>query len=427
MNRTPACKYASSQAHRCAVVFLIIGVTSFVSVRGEDAAARAARAGELTVVKNQRVLHLRGNDVKERGFAHGYFLAEQIRDDIDASLISLPNFSPQKFENRLEPWAAAKFEWDADSAAELDGVFEGMAARLGDSGLQSKSMGRAYTRKDLAAINVLADYFGPACSGFTVWDKRSAGGKVLHGRNLDFPIGQKPIADQVLFVSEAIDKQGSSPARRPWIGLGWPGLIVQFSGMNNAGLSACIHDGYNTDHGASTGPYAPRGLVLRRILESVDPSESDAAEAAAKIASQKPSACGNLFHLSWPAAAAQKFKSTPAAVLEFQPSSTKVTIRRMDDSGALIVTNHFRALHKPEECARYKSISDGLEMLDKADKKVGLSEARKLLMSAEQPVAAHSVYFFPDTLEFDIALTKDNVMSPHVAPVAFTFAELFSK
>jgi hypothetical protein len=197
--------------------------------------------------------------------------------------------------------------------------------------------------------------------------------------------------------------------------------------MNNAGLSACIHDGYNTDRTVTGGPYVARGMVLRRILETVDPSESDPADAAAKIASEKASACGNLFHLSWPTAAALKNKSTPAAVLEFQPSSTNVVIRRMDDSGTLVVTNHFRSLHKAEECARYKAISDGLELLDKAGKKIGLPEARKLLMSAEQAVAAHSVYFFPDTLEFDIALTQENVMAPHVAPIAFSFAELFGK
>jgi hypothetical protein len=426
MNPNQACKYALSQACRCALTVLLF---TALSLHAEDAAARAARAGELKVIKNQRVLFLRGDDVKERGFAHGYFLADQIRDDIDSALISLPNFSPQKFETRMLPWANSKFDWDTDASAELDGVFDGMAARLGESGIQSASLKRPFTRKDLAAINVLADYFGPACSGFTVWDNRSVDGKVLHGRNLDFPIGPKPIADQVLFINEAIPKSASSPARMRWIGLGWPGLIVQFSGMNNAGLTACIHDGYNTDRAASVpkGDYAPRGMVLRRILETVDPADSDPAEAAAKIAGEKLSACGNLFHLSWPAAAAQKNNTTPAAVLEFEPSSTKVVIRRMDDSGALVVTNHFRLLNKSAECARYKAISDGLELLAKADRKVGLPEARKLLMSAEQPVAAHSVYFFPDTLEFSIALTKDNVMAPHVAPVAFSFAELFAK
>ena len=51
-------------------------------------------------------------------------------------------------------------------------------------------------------------------------------------------------------------------------------------------------------------------------------------------------------------------------------------------------------------------------------------EARKLLMSAEQPVAAHSVYFFPDKLELQIALTKNNIMSPRVAPVEFSMKEL---
>jgi hypothetical protein len=393
----------------------------------QDAAARAASAGQLSAVNGQRTLHLYGSDVKERGFAHGYFLAEQIRDDFDAALTSLPMFGPQKFEAKLLPWEQSHFEWDADSTAELDGVYEGMLARLGADGMKSKVLERAYTRKDIAAVNVIADYFGPACSGFTAWGSRTEGGVVIHGRNLDFPIGRKPIADQVLFISDPLPKRDASPARLQWICLGWPGLIVQFSGMNSSGLVACVHDGYNVNPGDKGTGYVPRGLLLRRILECVDPAQTEPAEAAAKLVAAKPTACGNLFHLSWPGAAAKKYTETPSAVLEFDPADQTPKIRRMDGSDTLVVTNHFRVLNKPVTCDRFTKITDGLELLKKAERKIGQGEAQKLLMAAEQPVAAHSIYFYPDSLEFRIALTKENVMSPHVPPVAFSFKELVEK
>ncbi len=393
----------------------------------EDGASRAAKAGALATVNGQRVLHIYGGDIKERGFAHGYLLAEQIRDDFDAAMKSLPYFSGQKFETMLVPFAQSRFEWDADSTAELDGIYEGMLARLGDAGMKSAVLERPYNRKDIAAINVIADYFGPACSGFAVWNSRTEGGAVVHGRNLDFPIGRKPVSDQVLFVTDALPKRDAAPARMQWICLGWPGLIVQFSGMNSAGLVACIHDGYNINHGDKGSGYVARGLMLRRILESVDPAASEPAEAASKIVAQKPTACGNLFHLSWPSADAKKFGVTPSAVLEFDPADQTPKIRRMDASDALVVTNHFRVLCTPVECKRYDNITDGLELLKKASRKIGQGEAQKLLMAAEQPVAAHSVYFYPDTMEFRIALTKENVMSPHVPPTAFTFKALFEQ
>ena len=413
-----------SEGRRIVLALQVIVLAALPSLRAEDTAARAAHAGTLETIHGQQVLHLFSNDVKERGFAHGYYLAEKIRDDFDAAIVSLPMFGAKKFETGLLPWSK-KFVWDADAETEFDGVYSGMLARLGEDGLKSKVLGRAYTRADVAAVNVIADYFGPACSGFTVWDARTEGGAVVHGRNLDFPIGAKPIDDQVLFVSEPLAKTGSSPARMAWVGLGWPGLIVQFSGMNSAGVVICLHDGMNVKSGDKGAGYQSRGLLLRRILESLDPQKDEPAAAAAKMIAEKPVACGNLFHISWPGAIAKMYKETPSAVLEFDPADQDPKIRRMDDSGALIVTNHFRMLNQPVACDRYTHIIDGLEAYKKAGRKIGIAEARRILMSAEQPVAAHSIYFFPDTLEFQFAESKNNVMSPHVPPTAFSFKELF--
>jgi len=399
---------------------------SIVSARAQSVAERAAKAGELHTAKGHRVLRLFGRDIKERGFAQGYLLSEEIVEDLDSALKSLPFFGDKKYEERLLPWATDKFAWDADAVAEMDGIFEGMEAKAGSAGVVSKLLGRRMTRKDLNALNAIADYFGPACSGFAVWDKRSADGGVLHGRTLDFPIGARAIAGQVVVASEALPERGKDrPARKAWVGVGWPGLIAQYTGMNADGLVVCIHDGYNTKQGDPGEGYVARGVLLRRILESVDPVDGDPAAAAAKMAEERPVACGNLFHLSWPAAAAKKNAQTPSAVLEFDSSSRKVDIVRMDASGTLVLTNHFRIHNGAVACERFKNISGGLELLDKAGKSVGLVEARKLLMSAEQPVAAHTVYFQPDQAKLQIALTRENVMSPRVAPTAFTFKELF--
>ena len=396
------------------------------AVCAESPADRAAKAGQLRTVNNHRVLRLFGNDIKERGFAHGYLLAEEAVAAMDSALQSLPFFGDKKFEGRLLPWANERFAWDADAAAEMDGIFEGIEARMGSEGAVSKALGRRVTRKDLNAINAIADYFGPACSGFAVWDKRSADGGVLHARSLDFPIGARAIAGQLIMACEALSERGKErPARKAWVSVGWPGLIAQYTGMNADGLVVCIHDGYNTKQGDPGDGYVPRGVLLRRMLETVDPNSGDPAAAAAKLAEERPVACGNLFQLSWPSAAARKHKQTPSAVLEFDSSARKVDIVRMDESGALVLTNHFRVHNGAIACERFKSISNGLEMLEKAGKSIGIVEARKLMMSSEQPVAAHTVYFQPDQAKLQIALTRENVMSPRVAPTAFTFKELF--
>jgi hypothetical protein len=407
-------------------LFLLIALVW--SARAESSAERAAKAGEFVTLKNHRVLRLTGQDIKERGFAEGYLLAANIRDDIGAALKSLPNFDAQKFDRTLLPWAKRNFTWDADSVAELDGIFEGMRAKLGDDGLRSEPLARAMTRDDLVAINVLADYFGPACSGFAAWGKRTANGEVLHARTLDFPIGPKAVGDQIIVACDALPERGKDrPARKAWLAVGWPGLIGVYSGINSAGLVICIHDGYNVKRGGKEGDYVSRSLLLRRMLETIDPVASDPADQGAKLAAAQPVACGNLFQMTWPRAAAEKLGGTPSAVLEFDSADRQVSIRRMDESGVLVLTNHFRVRSPPVACNRFASITAGVALLDKESKPIGLMEARKLLMSAEQPVAAHSVYFHPDTMALDVAVTRGNVMSPRVAPVAFTWAELFAK
>ena len=398
-------------------------LTSFLPAADHNA-ERVAQAGELSVQKNHRVLRLFGKDIFERGFAGGYLLAEEIRDDLDAVLESLPHFDAAKYETMLLPWAKKNFVWDADARAELDGIFAGMSARLANN-MHSKVLKRAMTRDDLTAINTIADYFGPACSGFSAWGADTDKGELVHGRTLDFPIGAKAVADQVIVVSEALPARADGrPARRSWIAVGWPGLLGQYTGMNADGVVVCLHDGYNIKKSPKEGGCIARGLLLRRMLEEVDCLTADPAPQAAKMAGAHGSACGNLFHLSWPAAAAAKRSEAPSAVLEFEPHDDTVQIRRATDGKSLVLTNHFRVRAKPVACERFKNISAGIELLEKAAKPIGLMEARKLLMCAEQPVAAHSVYFFPDRLVLQVALTRNNVMSPRVAPTEFSFKEL---
>ncbi|MCY3019062.1 MAG: C45 family autoproteolytic acyltransferase/hydrolase [Planctomycetota bacterium] len=423
-----AAGHRDGTTHAGAVILCLLLLLPVAAVRAQSDGERAAKAGTLSTLKNLRVLRLSGGDVKERGFAHGYLLAADILDIFDAALGNLPNFNARRYETGLLPWSRKTFTWDADATAELDGIFAGMTAKLGPDGLQSSALNRALTREDLVAINVLADYFGPVCSAFAAWGKRTAGGEVLHARSLDFPLGPKIIASQIVVVSEGVPARGEDrPARQAWVAVTWPGLIGLYSGMNRAGLVVCIHDAYNLQKGVKDSGSISRGLLARRMLDEIDPAACDPAEKGAQMAAAHAAACGNMFQLTWPKAAAEKRSTTPSAVLEFDVADRTVGIRRMDESGVLVVTNHFRVRSKPAPCERYTKICEGLATLEQSGKLIGLLEARKLLMAAEQAIAAHSVYFYPDKLELHVALTRGNIMSPRVTPVALTFEELFAR
>ena len=417
-------KSSALNLHRA---LLLCALFAAGALRAESLALQTP-GGELLQVHAQRVLRLKGGDLAARGFAHGYLLARESVKALESAISSLPGMNADKYEHDFLPWARKNFVWDADAIEELDGIYAGVKARLGASGLHSAILSRDFSREDAAMINVLADYYGPACSAFSAWGERTPDGKVVHGRTLDFPIGADAIAAQIIVACDALPARGTGhPARKGFVAIGWPGMITQYTGMNDSGLVVCIHDGDNVAaHEKDAGGCIARGLLLRRMLERVDPAESDAAIAGSKLTAEFNLAGGNLFHLSWPLDAAIKTHTAPSAVLEFDASINKhaAIIRRPEIDGFMVLTNHFCQLNHAVQCERCLHITSGIDILNQLHQKIGLTEARKLLKSAELPIAAHSIYFYPDTKDFYLALTKRNIMSPSVAPVKFSWAEV---
>ncbi len=271
---------APAHCRDAALTLLIAGALATQCAALESPAERAAKSGALTELHSHRVLHLTGGDIGERGFAQGYLFAAEFIGELEAAIQSLPGITLDRYNTDFLPWSKANFAWDADANAEFDGLYAGMLAKLGKDGLVSKFLGRALTRDDVVGMNTLADYFGPACSAFCAWGPRTTDGQVLHGRTLDFPIGAEAVAAQILIVSDPLpERSAGQPARKAFVAVGWPGMVTQYSAMNADGLVVCMHDGYNvrdkkpSRHAAPEGGagYIARGLLLRRILESVDP------------------------------------------------------------------------------------------------------------------------------------------------------------
>jgi len=413
------------------VVLLAVAGTS-ADLFAQTAAERAAASGELVKVRRQRVLRLFGPDIRERGFAHGYLLGDEFMACMVDAFNSLPFFTAEKFETRLRPWALQRFVWDDEARAEIDGLYEGLVARVGKEGLQCAFLKRALERQDLYAVNVIADFYGPACSGFSATGALTGDGKVVHGRNLDFPLGNNASARQVVFAVDALPAGEGQSARRAWVGVGWPGLTTIYSAMNADGFVCCLHDAYNVIKDGMRNGYVPRGVLLRRMVETVDPGAGDPAESARKMAAERPVASGNLFHMSWPDAAAQKAKVRPAAVLEFDAAGrdgqgTPVHVRRMDDSDFLTVTNHYCERARPANCDRFKRIAQAPAALRASGRKIDLQTARRILASAEQAVAAHTLVFWPDDRKLYVSISVGNLLSTRRPGVVFTWKELFAR
>ena len=152
---------------------------------------------------------------------------------------------------------------------------------------------------------------------------------------------------------------------------------------------------------------------------------------AAKMVGERPAACGNLFHLSWPAQAAAKTGTRPAAILEFDAQGregmgTPVTIRRMPEEDFLVLTNHFCIRSKALACERFAHITEGIHKLSENGSLIDLLGAKKILMGGESNlmVTAHTLVFLPDSRTMQVAISRGGVPSTRMKGSSYTLESL---
>ncbi|MDH5682403.1 MAG: C45 family peptidase [Spirochaetota bacterium] len=169
----------------------------------------------LTYHKGIPVLHLYGSP-KERGNAMGRLVREQVK-------VLVSHFLHKMLPPKKWPVAHSKAkQLEKNIPAEYIEEMKGL----------SESSGIAY--KDILLANTFLEMQSTIyCSVFTAHKEKSASGKLILGRNLDFEsFNVAHLYD--LIVVHHLSKDHSV------VSIGWPGLIGVISGMNSRGLSATM-------------------------------------------------------------------------------------------------------------------------------------------------------------------------------------------
>ncbi len=219
------------------------------------------------------------------------------------------------------------------------------------------------------------------CSAFVVTPKRSKTGELIFGRNFDFPpLGVLHKYHCVLVVK--------TKGKRPFVSVGYPGLVGVISGMNDAGLTVATLDVYQSgDHSPyfdSTG--VPLALTYRRILEEC----ANVEEAEKLLKSVHRTTYMNL-------AVAD---ASRAVVFEITPK--QVGVRTQEDN-ILTCTNHFRleGLCVDKDCYRIKRLS----LLAQKTPKFGIDDIQRAMHSVNQgPLTLQTMIFEPRQLRLHLAL-----------------------
>jgi hypothetical protein len=283
--------------------------------------------GRYEVRDGQRVLTLWGTP-RERGFAQGYLLAEAIVDglghDFETSLRPLLPL----YETVIKHVVVPRFAFSDRETEELKGVLAGMQARLPEERRRVAALGHPLDLEDLKALNTFGDWYGLGCSSLAVWGKLTKDGRILVGRNFDFPGFDLLLEHQVVVVRKAQgDAQGS-------VGVSYPGCIGTLTGMNAAGVFVAVHDvRVKPSLDKALRHNVPRLLAVRRILERT--KGAHACEQARDLARTWPTLYGNNLMVVAPEAA----PGVPrAAVLEYDGR------RDIEDGCTMRVSDHAETL-----------------------------------------------------------------------------------
>ena len=244
-----------------------------------------------------------------------------------------------------------------------------------------------------------------ACSSLIVEPTRSKNGRLLFGRNLDFP-GLDFLHEYTLVT--VYRPQG----KRAFVSVGFPGMVGVLSGMNEAGLSLAISESFGSRDKAPAFDRkgVPYALIFRRILEECGTLD----EAEALLRSLPRTTHNNLTICD----------VKTGGVLEI---STKNVVRRRAADGYCTCTNHFLS---PEMCLRpTPNTYDTLDRLGALEKfrstaRFGLEEVSHALHAANMgELTLQSMIFEPETRTLYLALgTPPATRQPyHAIPLKALF------
>jgi hypothetical protein len=220
------------------------------------------------------------------------------------------------------------------------------------------------------------------CSALTISAERSSTGAPLIGRNFDFHLLANLHEYSLVIVYRPTGK-------RAFTVVGFPGLLMAGSAMNNAGLVSAANEMNESSDGSP--PFNPRGVPLtvglRRLMEECD----SVAKAEKLVRSVQPtSMCGLIL--------ADK---KDAAVFEITTKNVEV---RRPERGLCVCTNHFRSkpLASSTDCHRFDVLTKAQDL-----PKLGLNDVAKKMHEANQGAGTmHTMIFEPVTLKLHLSTGK---------------------
>ncbi len=375
--------------------------------------------GRVEQIGEFRLLRVWGTP-EEMGFAHGYLLADGVVTVINASCDSLAKQGRASFDDVLAQMLPF-VEIPERYLRELKGIIAGMKARKG-SLPTLKALGRPIRLDDLIFHNAgdMIRAFG--CSGFTVWGDQAGPLGVMTTRNFDYPIASPAMhAEHLLIVRQP-------EGRRQVLSIAWPSYLGTFTGLNDDGVSAFMHDGTGGAIRKPDRKRVPLPLVLADALE-----RSTKSDAAKNINTSLRTLQTYPFSYMVRVATSRVEDDVPAHVFRIDKSGVGENPLGMN---RCITTNHYLTRNGKPAAQAYKG---SLSRYQKLEDRLSTTMTREAAWAAQAVVASdnqdfptlHTLVVCPEKRLIDLAFAKWKsgkvVPATKFNPTTINFDELFPK
>ena len=217
--------------------------------------------GELRWVEDQRLVLLKGTP-REVGLAHGQLLAEETRRCADSTVYLVGAAQTARsgrwfFDDLRDAYRRLEKFIPKGQKDEVDALAEGAGLPVAEARMAS----------------VFPELFH--CSGFALFGKATADGKLYHGRVLDY---MTAIGLQDCAATFVISLEG----KIPFVNVGYAGFVGSVSGMNAKQISL----GEMGGRGEGKWDGVPMSSLMRRALE-----ECSTLEEVKKLWRDSPRTC----------------------------------------------------------------------------------------------------------------------------------------
>ena len=213
-------------------------------------------AGKLYQVGEHLVCVMEGTP-EEMGYQHGRLLASHAKHVMQEGYLEKALWG-RGYTREYVNTQSARMEkhFPPEYIAEMKGLVKGLqAGGFEEANYEDVRLG--VTQSELLHFDPNSP---PGCSNFACWGKWTEGGRLLHGRNLDWNIKGDAQDDAVVLVWRP---EGGIP----FMMMGWAGGIGSVTGMNAKGITIGEMTSVSPD---STFDGLPLLLIMRRILQEAE-------------------------------------------------------------------------------------------------------------------------------------------------------------